>query len=73
MIGHFQRVRLVGKVVPGCLVHCQTLDNLNLIELTIVHHELMLSGVLYKNTFSNVIKMVIINIKHEQDKKNYIN
>ena len=28
MIGHFQKVGLVGKLVPGCLVHCQTLDNL---------------------------------------------
>ena len=28
MIGHFQKVGLVGKLVPGCLVYCQTLDNL---------------------------------------------
>ena len=27
-IGHFQKVGLVGKLVPGCLVCCQTLDNL---------------------------------------------
>ena len=28
VIGHFQKVGLVGKLMPGCLVCCQTLDNL---------------------------------------------
>ena len=27
VIGHFQKVGLVGKLGPGCLVCCQTLDN----------------------------------------------
>ena len=28
MIGHFQKARLVGKLEHGCLVCCQTPDNL---------------------------------------------
>ena len=28
VIGHFQKARLVGKLEHGCLVCCQTLDNL---------------------------------------------
>ena len=28
VIGHFHKARLVGKLEPGCLVYCQTLDNL---------------------------------------------
>ena len=29
LIGHFQKAGLVGKPVPGCLVNCQTPDNLS--------------------------------------------
>ena len=28
VIGHFQKVRLVGTLAPDCLVCCQTLDSL---------------------------------------------
>ena len=27
-IGHFQKVGLVGRLALGCLLHCQTLNNL---------------------------------------------